>query len=190
MSWAIGVRTCCARTISAHATGTEAPPQTTLFAIADSLRALAPPQLRFYLSEPAKAVTIEIVDDNGALVRELTVDGGLEAGVHSLVWDQRYAGAAVFPGMILEARSPRIGPLVLPGNYQARNESPKDKIAYPIQLNDRLAMLYQFLVFGDGRPTQPQYAVYEELSSELDAVLTRYRRLVDALSPALSAAHP
>ncbi len=68
--------------------------------------------------------------------------------------------------------------------YQVRNESPKDKIAYPIQLNDRLSMLYGDLTRGTGKPTEPQREVFAELQQELEAARTAYRR---ALSEALTA---
>jgi photosystem II stability/assembly factor-like uncharacterized protein len=62
--------------------------------------------------------------------------------------------------------------------YQVRNESPKDKIAFPIQLNDRLSLLYSSLVQGDGRPTQPQREVFAELQQELRATLADYEILL------------
>lgn len=60
--------------------------------------------------------------------------------------------------------------------YQVRNESPKDKIAYPIQLNDRLGILYGSLVFGTGRPTQPQRDVFAILQKELSVALDAYEQ--------------
>lgn len=58
--------------------------------------------------------------------------------------------------------------------YQVRNESPKDKIAYPIKLNDRLAGLQAFLSVGAGRPTEGQYAVFELLSEQLRELQARF----------------
>ncbi len=55
--------------------------------------------------------------------------------------------------------------------YQVKNESPKDKIAYPIQLNDRIAGLQQSFTFSDGPPTAGQAAVLERLEDELAAVM-------------------
>ena len=60
--------------------------------------------------------------------------------------------------------------------YQVKNESPKDKIAYPIQLNDRLGILYSNLVFGTGRPTQPQREVFALLQEELNTALAAYEQ--------------
>ena len=55
--------------------------------------------------------------------------------------------------------------------YQTRNQRPKDKIAFPIQLNDRLAGLLWNIQRADSRPNRAHYSVYEELSTELDALL-------------------
>ncbi len=51
--------------------------------------------------------------------------------------------------------------------YQLKNQSPKDKIANPIRLNDRLTGLRTHLEEGDMKPTQSYYIVYELLSAEL-----------------------
>jgi hypothetical protein len=55
--------------------------------------------------------------------------------------------------------------------YQVENQSPKDKIAFPIQLNDRLTGLRSHLEHGDGPPTRAYYQVFEELSAELEGNL-------------------
>ena len=55
--------------------------------------------------------------------------------------------------------------------YQIKNQSPKDKIAFPIQLNDRLAGLLFNIQRADGRSNRAHYQVFEELSGELDGYL-------------------
>jgi len=62
--------------------------------------------------------------------------------------------------------------------YQVKNESPKDKIAYPIKLNDRLAGLQSFLTLGSGRPTQAQYEVFEMLSARLAELRTQFDNVI------------
>ncbi|MBT4914776.1 MAG: glycosyl hydrolase [Gemmatimonadales bacterium] len=52
--------------------------------------------------------------------------------------------------------------------YQVRNQSPKDKIAFPIRLNDRLTGLRSRLERGDAAPTAAYRDVFEELAAELD----------------------
>ncbi len=70
--------------------------------------------------------------------------------------------------------------------YQVRNQSPKDKIAFPIQLNDRLAALMALVDQGHGAPNAAQVAVYTELRRELDGALARYRTAVETRLPALN----
>ncbi|MGH7554184.1 MAG: glycosyl hydrolase, partial [Longimicrobiales bacterium] len=57
--------------------------------------------------------------------------------------------------------------------YQVRNQSSKDKIAFPIKLDDRLAGLRTNLERGDGPPPESYARVFTELSQELDVQLRR-----------------
>jgi hypothetical protein len=59
-----------------------------------------------------------------------------------------------------------------------QNQSPKDKIAFPIKLNDRLTGLRSNLEQGDGAPPASYQQVFNELKAELDAHLARLRRLL------------
>lgn len=52
--------------------------------------------------------------------------------------------------------------------YQVKNQSPKDKIAFPIKLNDRLTGLRSHLERGDGAPPESFHTVYTELSTKLE----------------------
>ena len=63
--------------------------------------------------------------------------------------------------------------------YQLRNQSPKDKIAFPIKLNDRLTGLRSHLERGDGTPLDAYQTVFDELSAELEVHL---RALDDILT--------
>ena len=56
--------------------------------------------------------------------------------------------------------------------YQVRNKSPKDKIAFPIRVNDRLTGLRSQVDDGYARPTDAQRAVFRELAAEVDRSLT------------------
>ena len=61
--------------------------------------------------------------------------------------------------------------------YQIRNQSPKDKIANPIKLNDRLAGLLALVQMGDGAPTNAQRVVAKQLLAELARHLSRLEDL-------------
>lgn len=66
--------------------------------------------------------------------------------------------------------------------YQTKNRSNQDPLNFPIRLNNRLASLRRSVETGDAKPTDGAYAVFEELSGELDA---RLEQLDDALGPRL-----
>jgi photosystem II stability/assembly factor-like uncharacterized protein len=62
--------------------------------------------------------------------------------------------------------------------YQVRNRSGQDPLNFPIRLNNRLAALGRSVETGDARPTDAAYAVFKELSAELDRTLKRLDQLV------------
>jgi photosystem II stability/assembly factor-like uncharacterized protein len=117
-----------------------------LFKPADAARGLDQNvAITYYLKEPAKKVTLEILDANGKVVRTFTgspdtarartTGGGddddefprgnpnprvpVRAGTNRFQWDMRSQPATTFPGLIMWAASIN-GPRVLPGNYQVR----------------------------------------------------------------------
>jgi photosystem II stability/assembly factor-like uncharacterized protein len=57
--------------------------------------------------------------------------------------------------------------------YQIRNQSPKDKIAFPIRVNDRLTGLRSQVDDGYGAPTEAQRRIFRELGAEVDRALAR-----------------
>ena len=61
--------------------------------------------------------------------------------------------------------------------YQTRNRSNQDPLNFPIRLNNRLASLRRSVETGDARPTDGAYAVFKELSGELDEHLGALRTL-------------
>jgi hypothetical protein len=67
--------------------------------------------------------------------------------------------------------------------YQVHNQASKDKIAFPIKLNNRLSALRGLLERGDARPTPAHYAVYRELVSELE-------RLTETLNAQIPSSGP
>jgi photosystem II stability/assembly factor-like uncharacterized protein len=116
-----------------------------LYTPEDGLRGLSRSlSVDYYLKQPAQKVTLEILDEQGKVIRSFTGtpadaerkppapeddDGGFRrppdphpavaAGLHRVTWDMRYPGATDFPGLIMWAASPR-GPLAPPGRYQAK----------------------------------------------------------------------
>ena len=67
--------------------------------------------------------------------------------------------------------------------YQTKNRSGQDPLNYPIRLTNKLAHLNSLTGIGTYKPTAAAYAVKEELTSEIDAELAKYRRIVDQNVP-------
>ncbi len=63
--------------------------------------------------------------------------------------------------------------------YQVRNQAPKDPLAYPVKLNNRLPALALVVDSADARPTDQCYTVFKELSAELDVQLAALDRIVN-----------
>ncbi len=70
--------------------------------------------------------------------------------------------------------------------YQLKNQSPKDKIAFPIKLNDRLTGLRRHLEDGDGRPPEAYHEIYDLLSNELKMELSKLSDLINKELPKLN----
>jgi photosystem II stability/assembly factor-like uncharacterized protein len=63
--------------------------------------------------------------------------------------------------------------------YQVRNRSPRDTLNFPIKLNNQLAVLQQQVDTGNSRPTDQDYAVFEELKQKLAVILERLGQVAD-----------
>ena len=100
-------------------------------------------RVAYLLGESVDALTVEILDADGNVIQsyegtpsedeeesEDEDDGGwwgasepelaTEAGLHSFNWNLRYPGSTSFPGIIMWAASPDIGPIAPPGQYTVR----------------------------------------------------------------------
>ncbi len=97
------------------------------------------------------------------------------------------AGAVTSPPDLLARLSAIEGDL-----YQVKNASPKDKIANPIKLNDRLAGLLSLVQTGDAAPNAAQRAVAKSLIDELNGHLSRLsqRPLRNCRPASWGLAHP
>ena len=84
-----------------------------------AVRRMYPAHIDFYLGEQTDSVHLDILDSDGRLVRSLH-PAARAAGMHRATWDLRYAGATVFPGIVLEGGDPRRGMWAPPGRYRVR----------------------------------------------------------------------
>jgi hypothetical protein len=62
--------------------------------------------------------------------------------------------------------------------YQYRNRSSQDPLNFPIKLNNKLAALQGIVESGDYKPTDQSFAVFKELSGQLDTQIGRLDTLV------------
>ena len=75
--------------------------------------------------------------------------------------------------------------------YQVKNQSGQDPLNYPIRLNNKIAALAGVVGGGDYKPTAQSYAVFNELSAQLDVQLAAMKsalKELDAINSTLEAA--
>ena len=105
-----------------------------------AIRGSGSAQIQYWLKEPAQLVTIDVLDNRGAVIRSFTSvpppagaapvgsRGGPGAGaltvsvlpgINVVSWDLRYPNATSFPGMILWGGG-TTGPQAVPGQYAVR----------------------------------------------------------------------
>ena len=70
--------------------------------------------------------------------------------------------------------------------YQYRNRSSQDPLNFPIRLNNKLAALQGIVDSGDAKPTDQSYAVFKDLSAQLDRQLQRLASLMKTDVPAFN----
>jgi hypothetical protein len=63
--------------------------------------------------------------------------------------------------------------------YQVRNQSRQDPLNYPIMLNNKLAGLLGIVESAEAAPTEQSYAVFRDLSGQLDQRLAELNALLD-----------
>ena len=98
-----------------------------LFKPGDALRSTDGALVQYLLREPARTLTIEVLDGAGAVLAVFEGGAGepgerkaaVSAGLHDVTWDLRYPDATSFPGMILWGAGVE-GPHAPPGTYQVR----------------------------------------------------------------------
>ena len=103
--------------------------------------------------EPREDVVLEVLDEQGALVRALSSRKvqalpeddpdpeepepkplPKEAGLQRAVWDLRYEGAVKIKGAKIDAGDPGTGPLVLPGRYTLRLRVGGESLTTPLEV--------------------------------------------------------
>jgi len=106
-----------------------------------AVRRVQEASVQYYLREEAAEVTVAITDSNGNTIVEKTgtepelepvddpqarwygalpVEPTTAQGLNVWSWNNRYAGAADFEGMIIWSGRPQLGPIAPPGEYTVR----------------------------------------------------------------------
>ncbi len=106
-----------------------------------AVRRVQEASIQYYLAEEAEEVSIAIIDsDNNVIVEKtgtepepeevddpyaqwygaLPIDPTTAQGLNVWSWNNRYAGAADFEGMIIWSGRPQLGPIAPPGEYTVR----------------------------------------------------------------------
>lgn len=62
---------------------------------------------------------------------------------------------------------------------QPKAKAPQDVLAYPVQLNDKMAGLGSAISSSESKPTQNSYVVYEDLAMKIDAEIKKIKDIVD-----------
>src|SRR4029077_5376265 len=71
--------------------------------------------------------------------------------------------------------------------YQTKNRSGQDPLNYPIRLNNKIAALAGVAGSAEAAPTKQTTVVYQALSVQLDAELTKMKKALDSRLPAINA---
>ncbi len=70
--------------------------------------------------------------------------------------------------------------------YQTKNRSNQDPLNFPIRLNNKLAALAGAIAAADAQPTDQQVAVYEDLTSRINAQIEKLRQVMATDVPAFN----
>jgi hypothetical protein len=62
--------------------------------------------------------------------------------------------------------------------YQVQNRSNQDPLNYPIKLNNKIAALQNLVEGAESRPTEQSYAVFENLSGQLEGELEQMNLVI------------
>ena len=72
--------------------------------------------------------------------------------------------------------------------YQVKNHSFEDPLNFPIKLNNKIASLAGIVESADHRPTDQSYAVFTQLTGQLDAHMAKLNKALDTELPRVNAA--
>jgi photosystem II stability/assembly factor-like uncharacterized protein len=62
---------------------------------------------------------------------------------------------------------------------QPKAKAPQDVLAFPIQLNDKMAGLGSLISSGETKPTKASYEVYEDLANKIETAIAALKEILD-----------
>lgn len=118
-----------------------------LFKPYNAVRKVQKASFQYYLANDIDTLQLEVIDPSGKTIRTFT--GGksakdttlsVGAGLHVFEWDLRYPGATLFPGIIMWAARPQMGPMAPMGMYQVKITAGDlvETASFEIRLDPRL----------------------------------------------------
>jgi hypothetical protein len=139
-----------------------------------------------------KGITAQDLEEQFALARKIRdqTSRANEAviqirGVRAQLEERELGGADSQLSAAVESLSESIG-TIEEALYQVKNQSGQDPLNFPIRLNNRLSSLRRSVEQGDAKPTDAAYAVFEELSAELEGHLGQLEAAFDSQLPSIN----
>lgn len=62
---------------------------------------------------------------------------------------------------------------------QPKAKAPQDVLAYPVQLNDKMAGLGSVISYGETKPTKGSYLVYDDLAAKIDLAVAKVNAIIE-----------
>ena len=91
--------------------------------------------IQYYLAALPESLTLEILDDTGAIIRTYAHDAlAPVSGSNRFVWDMRYDGAAHLEAEDLNVWQRDVGPMVLPGTYRVRLRAGDHELTQQVEI--------------------------------------------------------
>ncbi len=69
---------------------------------------------------------------------------------------------------------------------QPKSKAPQDALAYPIQLNDKMAGVASVVSSADTKPTKSSFTAYDDLAKQIDTAIGKLKEIVNTQVPAFN----
>ncbi len=69
---------------------------------------------------------------------------------------------------------------------QPKSKAPQDALAYPIQLNDKMAGVASVVSSADTKPTKSSFTAYDDLAKQIDSAISKLKEIVNTQVPSFN----